>query len=194
MDPFHVGINEVLQFLNHLFQNTTNAFGTFNSHRSALALILPENIGTDRSIKRFLKGICRLRPSRPKYEFTWDTDVVLSYLAKAHPVLQIPLKMLTYKLCTLLALITGQRIQTLSLIRVSNIHQSNTRIQIRITDPTKTSLAASAQPCLQIPFFTARPELCVASTLLEYLDRTSPLRTQEDFLFLTVRQPHQTSA
>ena len=39
----------------------------FNSCRSALSLILPGCIGNDMNIRRFLRGIAKKKPIRPKY-------------------------------------------------------------------------------------------------------------------------------
>ncbi|KAJ8968787.1 hypothetical protein NQ314_002095 [Rhamnusium bicolor] len=96
-------------------------YGTFNSFRSALALILPGNVGEDHQIRRFLRGVARLRPQRPKYNFVWDPQKVLIYLTSYMPNEQLSLKKLTEKLVTLLALTTSQRMQTLSLIRTKNV-------------------------------------------------------------------------
>lgn len=92
---------------------------------------------------------------------------------------------------TLLALITGGRIQTLSLIRISNIRESEDKIQIPVTDPIKTSGPGRPQPTLHIPFFDENKLLCVATTLKTYIEFTKPLRgPDEDFLFIATRKPH----
>jgi len=31
-------------------------------------------------LRRFFKGVFRLRPPRPKYDSTWDLDLVLAHL------------------------------------------------------------------------------------------------------------------
>lgn len=65
---------QVLQFLQHLMDLGNHKYGTFNSHRSALSLLLKEGTGQDYRIKRFLKGVSNLRPFAPKYDFIWDTE------------------------------------------------------------------------------------------------------------------------
>nr|XP_015837376.1 PREDICTED: uncharacterized protein LOC103314677 isoform X2 [Tribolium castaneum] len=166
------------------------SYGTFNSHRSALSLIIPD-IGTNIYIKRFLKGIARLRPVRRKYEFTWDPSKVLDFLNNWFPNTNLSLQKLTYKLITLLALITGHRVQTLSLIKLSNILKMDTKIQIRITENIKTSLVTKNEPCLQIPFFNEQPGICAALTLSDYIQRTAQIRKDVDSLFLTIKSPHK---
>ncbi|KAJ8976643.1 hypothetical protein NQ317_011151 [Molorchus minor] len=45
-----------------------NKYGYLNSHRSALSLILPGSIGEDVLMKRFMRGLSKIRPSSPKYQ------------------------------------------------------------------------------------------------------------------------------
>lgn len=80
--------------------------------------------------------------------------------------------MLSLKLVTLLALSTGQRVQTISLILLENIKINDEGIEIKITDRIKTSRRGACQPLLTLPFFPEILKLCVASTLLCYLNRT----------------------
>lgn len=187
---YHATPIQVISFLQSLLDNHPHKYGTFNSHRSALSLILPNTIGSDPILKRFMKGTSRLRPSRPKYDSTWDPQPVLNYLE------HLPtdtLKALSHKLVTLLALITGGRLQTISLIRLSNMLIEEERIQIFITDPTKTSTVSKNQACLYIPFFRQTPSLCAALSLQKYVTVTGPLRKpDQDFLFISCCKPHNT--
>ncbi|KAJ8910797.1 hypothetical protein NQ315_004522 [Exocentrus adspersus] len=164
-----------------LYDKGHNLYGSFNSHRSALSLVLPGKIGEDPLIKRCLKGVFRLRSSTPRYNVTWDPAQI-----------KLPsdsLKQVSFKLVTLLCLSTGQRLQTISLIEVSNIKRTGSGLQIFIPDLIKTSGPYNSQLCLDLPYFTEKPNLCVASLLNEYLQRTQCYRRNNDFLFLTL-QPH----
>ena len=68
-------------------------------------------------MKRFLKGAFNWRQDRPKYNETWDPSIVLNVCATA----KIALDALSQKLVTFIALVTGQRMQTFSLIKIKNI-------------------------------------------------------------------------
>nr|CAI5854500.1 unnamed protein product [Callosobruchus analis] len=48
----------------------------------------------------------------PKYQVTWDPHPVLLHLSRLYPLEELSRLQLAMKLVTLLALITGQRIQT----------------------------------------------------------------------------------
>lgn len=187
---FEAGPEEVMVFLQDIFNKGNQQYGTFNSHRSALALVLRADLKEDERLKRFLKGIAVLRPPRPRYNNTWDTQPLLQYLSTLFPYNSITNKLLSLKLASLLVLITGQRIQTISLIKVDNIKETPDGFQIFITDRIKTSGINKTQPCLQIPFYEDNPRLCVASLLKEYMRRTIDHRTANiQQLFITLKPP-----
>nr|CAH7767580.1 unnamed protein product [Callosobruchus chinensis] len=58
---YEAPVAEVIQFLHQLFSNGNHLYGTFNSHRSALSLILPKDLSNNPLLKSFLKGIARKR-------------------------------------------------------------------------------------------------------------------------------------
>ncbi|XP_030765284.1 uncharacterized protein LOC115889439 [Sitophilus oryzae] len=191
ISPFLGNISDVLRFLQSLLNSTGNIYGTFNSHRSALSLILSRDLGVDNSIKRFMKGIFRTRPPKPKYKFIWDPQQVLYFLEKVVTTGDSSLKMLSSKLVTLMALSTGQRIQTLALIKCSEIRIGDNGVKIFIDELTKTSGPNRNQPCLDFPYFAEKPELCVASLIKQYLEVTNSIRDPTcDRFFLTYRKPH----
>ncbi|KAJ8910891.1 hypothetical protein NQ315_014219 [Exocentrus adspersus] len=150
---------------------------------------MQRSLESDVLIKRYLKGISRLRPSRPRYESMWDPQRLLDYIEILPE--QMTLQTMSQKLVTLLAFITGGRLQTISFIRISNLIESNQEIQIVITDSIKTTGTNKIQPTLHVPFFREKPSLCVATTLKDYIKRTVSIRqSQQDLLFLTTVKLH----
>lgn len=164
-------------------------YGTLNSYRSALALILGDKISDNQYIKRFFKGVYRSRPLRPKYNETWDTSVVLNFLDKWYPNEGLNKSQISKKLITLFALVTAHRVQTFSKIKISNIVINQTEIKIKIPDQIKTSRPGSMQPLLTLPFFNERPQICPAKTLLAYIEMTRSYRENHDFLFISLNKP-----
>lgn len=189
IDPLRGETYQILQFLTEKFENGA-AYGTLNSARSAISLIVEENISDNADIKRFFKGIFRLKPKKPKYDKIWNTDKVLDKLAILHPLEKLTLTELTEKTVMLLALATAQRAQTLSLIKTQNITLDETGYEIRITDLIKTSKPGKKQPLLKIPFFRDTPEWCVASTLKRYIEVTHNLRGNITNLFISTKKPY----
>lgn len=188
-DVYESSIPTVIYFLTQLF-NSGSQYGTLNTYRSALSLIIGSHISTDDRIKRFLKGVYRLRPPRPKYNVTWDTSKVLDGLSDWYPNETLSLENLTKKCVSLLALATSQRVQTLQKILISNIETHTSMIKIKIPDLLKTSKAGANQPLLSIPFFTDKPSICPATTLQCYIRKTSSLRQGEN-LFIAYKKPHK---
>lgn len=189
IDLFSASVPNVISFLTMLY-NEGAQYGTLNTCRSAISLIVGSHIGQHDTIKRFFKGIFRLRPSLPRYETTWDTSIVLNYLATLYPCTNLSLEVISKKLVTLLALVTAHRVQTLSKINVDNISTTSSRISIKITELIKTSRPGSALPVLILPFFEQKPEICPARTLQFFLQKTSHLRGNVKSLFIALKQPH----
>ncbi|XP_045505902.1 uncharacterized protein LOC123702254 [Colias croceus] len=153
----------VLHFLTDLF-NKGAKYGTINSYKSALSLIL-SNLEDDR-VKRFMKGVFKSRPTNPKYHITWDPSIVLEHLAQQWPNNELSLETLSKKTATLLALVTAHRVQTLALIKLKDLDiRGTSEIIIMISDLIKTSKPYSLQPLLRIPYFSSRSEICPAKCL-----------------------------
>ncbi|KAJ3659125.1 hypothetical protein Zmor_010831 [Zophobas morio] len=83
----------ILNFFEHLLDTSVHKCGTFNSHRSAVALLLPNDVGSKIYIKRFLKGVKRQRSTKPRFLLTWDPVIVLQYLRALPPTSGLLLEM-----------------------------------------------------------------------------------------------------
>lgn len=192
-DLYNVNIITLLDFLTKCFQSGSS-YGTLNNHRSAISLITNSSIGNDDRVKRFFKGIFKLKPVFPRYNVTWDPTVVLDYLSSFSDD-SLSLEQLSKKLVMLLALATGHRTQTLSLVKISNMTFYNDRVVIAITDLIKTSGIGRTQPILNLPYFRQRPNICPVNTLQLYLAATSSVRpTNMDSLILTYKKPHRAAS
>lgn len=181
-------VPQVLTFLSHIVEQGV-AYGSINCAKSALSLLLGPKISSDDRIKTFMRGVFRLNPPQPKYDITWDPQIVLNYLASWYPNKDLSLENLTKKLVSLLAIATGHRVQTLSLIKIENILQLNDRILIKIPDLIKTSRVGSNQPLLVLPFFQEKPQVCPGYTLLTYVNATKTKRNCNNLL-ISFRGPY----
>ncbi|XP_049886177.1 uncharacterized protein LOC126380656 [Pectinophora gossypiella] len=188
VEPYEATIPTVISFLTNLFTDGYQ-YGSLNSYRSALSLILGPTLAKDEYLHRFFKGVFRLRPPVPKYNATWDTSCVLNHLSIWYPNEELDLCKLSKKTITLLALTTAHRLQTISKINVKNIETSDDRISIKIPDILKTSRPGCKQPVLFLPFFNDKPSICPAKTLQIYISKTESLRTSE-MLFIGLKKPH----
>ncbi|KAL7286871.1 hypothetical protein TKK_0019005 [Trichogramma kaykai] len=187
IDFFNPTAEEVIRFLQEEFNNKLS-YSALNIARSAISLITSNNIGGDKRITRFFRGIYKMRPAKPKYDNVWDPASILEYFKTQEPNEKLTFQELSEKLVTLLALVTGQRMQTLSLIKVDNITVAEDSIKIFIPDHIKTSKKGVNQPTLLLPFYTEEIKICPASTLKYYLDITKKLRGNIKLLFLSARK------
>lgn len=174
--------------------NAGCSYGSLNSTRSAISFIAERNLSTSETLNRFFKGVYKCRPAKPKYDRIWDPSLVLDYLSKLFPLSSLKMSVLTEKVVTLLALGTGHRIQTLSFIKISNIKKVTDGLEIEIPDLIKTSKAGAYQPLLRLPYFSEKPELCLANTVLEYVKLTKSVRGSCDNLIITCKKPYNAAS
>ncbi|XP_045763681.1 uncharacterized protein LOC123866270 [Maniola jurtina] len=191
VDVFEPSKKFILTFLTTQFNNGC-AYGSLNSHRSALSAFIGNNIGSDECVKRLLKGAYKSRPVQSKYSSTWDPQVVLNLISTWFPNTELSLEKITKKLVVCLALCTAHRVQTLSLIKLDNIKFSENGVKIMITDLIKTSAPGRNQPVLCLPYFRENVSICPATVLSDYISKTRNIRPEgTDTLLLTHKRPHK---
>lgn len=178
---------DVIQFLTVEFEKGMS-YGSLNSLRSAISLILGQELGQNEIVKRFFRGLSNVRPPKPKYDSTWDPKVVLDYFQNSNNE-KLSLESLSKKLITLLALVTGQRLQTLSLINIKNIVFKEETVEIEIPDKIKTSRLGRNQPVLTLPIYKESENVCPVTALKCYLERTKDLRGDMKDLFISFKKP-----
>ncbi|CAK1595681.1 unnamed protein product [Parnassius mnemosyne] len=193
IDPYQASVPFILKFLSERF-DAGASYGTLNAARSALSLLIGPKVGCDDRLKRFFKGVFRLKPPKPKYNVTWDPGLVLDYLALQYPNESIDIELLTKKLVTILALTTGHRVQTLSHIKLQNIKINSSGVQIKIPDLIKTSNKNILQPILHLKIYTCKLEICPVNTLKSYIRRTEQFRHNTEQLLLTIKKPYRAAS
>lgn len=113
---------------------------------------------------------------------------VLDYFRSKPPNEELTLEQISKKLITLLALVTGHRMQTFSLIKLENIIIKDKSIVIKIPNRIKTSSRNRSQPLLILPIYQ-ETKVCAASALIFYLQKTEQIRNSNQELFLSFRNP-----
>src|SRR5665811_465047 len=89
-----------------------------------------------------------------------------------------------------LAIISGQRVQTLCAITIGNIQKEGNSTRIFVPKLLKTSKPNVSQPCIFIPKLNRNKKLCVKSALEIYLDKTKEIRSSEN-LFVSTISPYK---
>ena len=136
-----------------------------------------------------MKGIYNSRPSLPKYTETWDPSIVLEFLRGKFPAKSLNLKELTKKLVTLLAILTGQRTQTVHMIKLRNVNFNMGKMTITIDNLLKTSRPGHHQKPIVLQNYAPDKRLCVVTYMREYIQRTKPIRNT-DWLLVSTQKPH----
>ena len=182
----------MVNFLSTLYEQGLG-YSALNTARSAISTIVTmENnttCGEHKTVRRFMKGVFASRPALPRYSHTWDAETVLTHLDSLAPAESLSLKELTLKLTTLIALITGQRCQTIYHMDITHMQKCEDKFRFFINDLIKTSKPGRPQPVLILPKFTENINRCVFKTLEVYLEKTANIR-RSNKLLLSYRKPH----
>ena len=147
-------------------------------------------MGSNPLVSRFMKGVFNERPPKPRYQEIWDVKPVLNYLCKLSPVKLISLKQLTLKLCMLLALVSAQSAQTLSLISLDNMIVRGSNIKFVVDELVKQSRPGNVGHVIELEAYPPDRRLCVKTVLSEYISRTKSLRETERKFFVSYKAPH----
>ncbi|XP_067665161.1 uncharacterized protein [Haliotis asinina] len=191
-DPLLPNIGTVLDFLKLLFDSGCG-YSAINTARSALSavLILPSGmpVGQHPLVKRFLRGIFNLRPSLPRYQHVWDVKIVLDYLESLGKNEELSLKTLTLKFSMLLALVSGQRSQSLQLLSLDNMSRVGSKVVFVLTSLVKQSRPGVHVQPIEIEAFE-NENLCVVKCLEAYVSRTEHIREGKQLL-VSFNAPHR---
>ncbi len=185
----------MLEFLTELFYKYNLKYSALNTARSALSSFLVldgvHTVGTHPLISRFMKGVFVERPAVPRYTVIWNVRVVLNYLRKFSPLESLGLRDLSYKLVMLLALTTGQRLQTLHKLQLDKLTMKDGVAVFHVTELLKQSKPGKVGTQLILKAYEPEDSLCVYKCLKHYLHLTSSLRANEKQLLISFRKPHE---
>ena len=83
--------------------------------------------GQQKLVIRFIRGAFEMKPALPKYSNRWNVNVVLNYLdlELLKPYKKLTLEELSQKLAMPLALLSGQRCQTVLKLILSSMKLSS---------------------------------------------------------------------
>lgn len=192
VNPFSTPVKEVLEFLTFLYESGIGYSG-INTARSALSSVVTlvdavhYPVGQHPLIKRFLKGVFNKRPTFPRYSEIWDVSVVFNWM-KTINFDDMCLKLLTLKTVMLLALLSGQRVQTLKALSVENLKITDFYVEFRVDSLLKQSRPGFHLNKLVLPAYEDR-NLCIVQHLRKYIDMTKEIRNT-DSLLISYQKPH----
>ena len=145
-----------MEFLYQQYDNGLS-YSSINTARSALSTIifLPDggSFGNHPLVSRFLKDVFELRPSLPCYKDIWDVSIVFDYLKTLPPLEELNLKDITHKTVLLVALLSGQRGQTVHALTISGMRITKATVHFAIAKLLKTSKSGKHQGHLGLKWY-----------------------------------------
>ena len=175
-----------LDFLTSLYQNEKQ-YPNISCAKSILSLFIRSSNGLEFGkqfiVQRFMKGIYQLRPSLPKYSFTWDISILFEKCRELPPNDQLDLKALTLKTATLLTLI----IFTLDLRYLKNDKDT---IHIAFPSVLKHSGPGRHLKPVILKRHLADTKTCPVEVLHTYLKTTKEIRKNKTKLLISFLKPH----
>ena len=138
---------------------------------------------------KFMRGIFQLKPSLPRYSSTWDIKALFDVWAPTD-FTSLSLKALSMRLATLLALLTGQRLQTLTALKTTKMVLKDDNVEFYIDELLKTSTESAHMSSISLNRYDSCPNLCIVKHLSHYVSRTSSLRI-DDRLLISFNKPYK---
>jgi len=185
-------LNVAINFLADIAE--TVGYSAVNTARSALSCIIQlpngKSFGKHVLVKRLLKGVFEQKPALPRYSAIWDVNIVLQYLKQYPSYDKISLKEITLKLTALLAILTGQRCQTLHLLDITNMQLLDDKCLFYIAQPVKQSTPNRHLKPIELLTYEDE-QLCVIMCIKTYLTMTKHLRKPNvSSLLISFNKPH----
>jgi hypothetical protein len=151
-----------------------------NTHKSAilqtLSLLGNKWCSDPFLVKKFMKGVFNVNPPKPRYRFTWDVSIVLKFLQTLFPLEKLCLKMLTLKLCALIALSSAPRAQTIVSMSLDHVQYGKEVVTFFFPNLLKTTRSGRSNTFVMNLEHYKDESLCVMHTLLFYIKVTRSLR------------------
>ena len=141
----------------------------------------------------FIKsGAQRTPTTEPRYVFIWDIQTVLNFVKYQWSGCGLSDKVLIYKLVILMALSSASRASAINHLDVRYMLRIEGKFVFTFHKLHKSWKYVKAPPILEFCEYTEDRELCVVTTLNEYIKRTYQRRAEKKMLSVTVEffQPY----
>ena len=193
VNPNAPTINDILSYLTSLY-NDGMSYSSIGTARSALSNLIHipgiSAIGEHPLVKRLMRGIYNNRPPLPKYSFIWDTKILINYFRTMNNE-ELTFKLLTMKAVTLITLLTGQRVSTIRMLKLSDMFLSADAVIFSISGLLKHSKPGKQIPPVKLGRYVPDRNLCPVLTLNSYLtQRNAVVGADVQQVFVTYGKPH----
>lgn len=128
---------------------------------------------------------------RPRYAEIWNVSSVLTYLKTLSPSENLDRKLLTKKQVMILALMSAQRVQSLSYLDIEHRSLLKDKPVFYIENCLKQSRPGFHVQPLVFEKYPSDENLCSFTLLNLYLKKSASLRSSSTALLISVQKPHK---
>ena len=194
IDPLHPAVADVINYLASLV-DAGLGYSSFCTAKSAISSMLSvtaeQPLASHPLIQRFIKGVFNAKPPTPRYTSIWDVGLVIAYLRGLGAPSSLSFKDLTYKLVTLLTLLSASRVHYISSLSVDAMVLTDTQCTFFPNRLLKHSRPGFLGAPLKFTSYPAEAGLCVISVLRDYLQRRRSLSISHPQLLVSYRSPYK---
>ena len=160
----------VVKYIRHMHDSGAS-YQTINLHKSAISKhhggCEGKTMGMHPLVRQAMKAAFRLNPPLPKYQHTFDIEILLKYVKKLPPNECLPFKMLSYK--TLLLTIYSTLSRVSSIARLGpHITENRDHVVLHLLHLEKQSRPGHVRGYIPIEKFSEDPSLCPVAAIIEY--------------------------
>ena len=123
------------------------------------------------------------KPSLRRYTVTFDVKPVFECIKEIACLDNTYLEIRPKILATIVCLLNGQRLQTLSLLQTNSMYIHDSRVIFYISKLIKASRPNFHQKPLEFLAYPSEKAICVVRTIQLYLDKTANLRDKNMYFF-----------
>ena len=175
--PQEMEVDSIVNFFAELYDRE-KSFSVINTAKLAIShhLSFPpyKHLSEHPLVDNFFKGLFNLKPPKPKLSFTWDVNRMFTHFNSLETNDKLSDKDLSQKLCMLLLLIGGQRVNTIYNFTVDRMIMTDVAVSFAPGQVLKHSRKGKKLDTFIYRAYNANKKLCVLDCLTEYMRRRTP--------------------
>lgn len=194
IDPRQPNPTYVAKFL-ILLSKQGSAYSTVNIARCAISAVthVDDNttMGCNRYVGMAVTAAGNVKPPEPRYNSTWKVSDVFKVFKSWGRNSLLDFKKLTWKLTVLLLLCTAQRGQTIWLLPLSGLVDTEDGVAFRMKHQLKHNKPGEPLSVIRVAKFRQDMRLCPVRCLKAYIERTKVRRGDIDQLLISLVKPYR---
>lgn len=178
-----------------LLSKQGSAYSTVNIARCSISAVthVDDNntIGCNRYVSMAVTAAGNTRPPEPRYSSIWKVSDVFKVSKRWGRNSVLNLKLLTWKLTVLLLLCTAQRGQTIWLLSLSGLMETEDGVLFKMCHQLNHNKPGEPLSVIKIAKFRQDMRLCPVKCLKAFIKRTEARRGKIDQLLISTVKPYR---